>query len=210
MVIEDYLADTLYQVVTATNGHEAIDHFQQQEINLILMDLRMPQMNGFEATRAIRTLEQQQQLSPIPIVAMTADVLDETRDRAFKAGCNHWLAKPASRDQFLEIINQALHQTTSPKSQPSPSHASSQPSLTELFLKDSTAKLESIRQYLQQQEWENLAEVAHAIKGNALILGLEQPGAIMQQIQQQAEQQEPDTIEPLLRQFSASIEETER
>lgn len=212
MVIEDYLDDSLYQVVTVTNGREAVHRFQQQEISLILMDLRMPEMNGFEATRAIRTFEQQEQRSPIPIIAMTADVLDETRDRAFKAGCNHWLAKPASRDQFLETIQRALHQTAPATPQPTASTppSSNQETLTQLFLKDSSDKLEKIHQHLQQQEWKKLAEVAHAIKGNALILGLEQPGTIMHQIQQQAEQQEPDTIESLLEQFSASIEEAKR
>jgi CheY-like chemotaxis protein len=77
-------------------------------VQLILMDCEMPEMDGFEATRQIRRAEKQQQLRPVPIVALTAHILDEHREHGALAGMDDFLGKPldgqvlyATLDRFL-------------------------------------------------------------------------------------------------------------
>ncbi len=202
LVISNYLTDPAYRVFSVEDGVEAVNCFKSEEIDLILMDIRMPRLNGIEATEHIRQYEQHRDLPPTPIIAMTADVLDETRERALEAGCTHWLPKPASKEQFFSIIQEA-----SPTLQPTPEPPSDTDQLTQMFLHDSLQKLELMLLQLEQQAWAQLAENAHAIKGNALILGFEQLGAAMATVQVEAEQQNEETLPLLLEQFREQIRE---
>lgn len=203
LVIESFLSNERYQVISVEQGAAAVEAYQQQPIDLILMDLRMPVLNGIEATQQIRSLEQQQQRAPIPIIAMTADVLQETRSRAMEAGCTHWLPKPTSKQQFFTTLQQALHapatETTSPAAEASP--------LTALFLTDSLEKLEQMISLQQEEDWPALSEIAHALKGNALILGLTDLGTLLQQLQQAADDRDATHFEQLRSQFEQVMEE---
>ena len=74
---------------------------------LVLMDIQMPVMNGYEATRAIRALEDQE-LSSIPILAMTANAFEEDRQKALMSGMNGHIAKPIDIDRLLDTLGQIL------------------------------------------------------------------------------------------------------
>ena len=87
-------------VTPARNGVEALALLQQQAFDLVLMDMHMPEMDGLQATRAIRLLPDH---GTLPIVAMTASVLQEEKDACMAAGMNGHLSKP--------IDTQALYQT---------------------------------------------------------------------------------------------------
>ena len=89
----------------AKNGQEAINIFSSDpdKIDLILMDLKMPLIDGFEATKTIRALN-----SDIPIIAQTAFNTDEYKERANESGCNDLIAKPISRNTFSDILNKHL------------------------------------------------------------------------------------------------------
>ncbi len=88
-------------VYTAQNGEEAIALAQQQAFDLILVDIQMPVMNGYEATKVIRTLDQHQ---TTPIIAFTAGVIRGEQERCFKVGMNAYLKKPVEMEQFKETI----------------------------------------------------------------------------------------------------------
>ena len=90
------------EVVVANNGYEAVEQLQQENrFSLILMDLQMPGMDGFEATRQIR---EQLGHEKLPIVAMTANVMKEDRDRAAEIGMDDFLFKPIDVDELYRII----------------------------------------------------------------------------------------------------------
>ncbi len=90
----------------AENGLIALEKAQQSTYDLILMDLLMPVMNGFEATEAIRALEPYQNR---PIIALTASSLTEERKRAYEAGVNDFILKPFSPKELYKKISKALH-----------------------------------------------------------------------------------------------------
>lgn len=93
-------------VVMTGNGAEAIHAYRAQPFDLILMDCNMPVMDGFEATRQIRLLEQQQNKPPIPIVALTAHAYEHIRNECFDAGMNAHLSKPFSYEQLEKLLQQ--------------------------------------------------------------------------------------------------------
>jgi len=84
----------------ASNGKEAVDKFSNEtDIDLILMDLKMPVMDGFEATRLIRKMN-----AGIPIIAITAFAMSGDERRAIEAGCNDYLAKPVTMKVLLNKL----------------------------------------------------------------------------------------------------------
>ena len=80
-----------FEVIEATNGAEAIEAVEKLQPDLIFMDLKMPVMDGWEATRRIRQLPKGQS---IPIIALTAQAMSGDEQRAIDAGCDDYLAKP--------------------------------------------------------------------------------------------------------------------
>ena len=99
-----------FQVEMAEDGHIAVDMVKASEpghYDLILMDIQMPTMNGYEATRAIRALDNEA-LAHIPIVAMTANAFKEDIDAAAEAGMEGHIAKPIDIPKMLETLTQIL------------------------------------------------------------------------------------------------------
>ncbi len=90
----------------ATNGQEALEMVQANAYDLVLMDVQMPVMDGYAATRAIRALISDR--SRIPIVAMTANVLKPQVDRCLEAGMNGFVPKPFKPEQLIDAIGKAL------------------------------------------------------------------------------------------------------
>jgi hypothetical protein len=108
-VNRQYLAALLeaqgHDATYVTNGLEAVDAVRERGFDLVLMDLHMPLMDGVAATRAIRALSDPVR-STVPIVALTADAFDETRDRCLVAGMNDFLTKPVSPARLATLLRQ--------------------------------------------------------------------------------------------------------
>ena len=87
----------------AGDGSEALNMVRDQDYTLILMDCQMPVMDGFEATKAIRALDQP--VSKIPIIAVTANVMEGQRDKCLAAGMNDYLPKPINKDVLRKAVD---------------------------------------------------------------------------------------------------------
>ena len=102
--IEIVLLYSAYSVIRAENGIEAVDIVRKHpEVQLVLMDIKMPIMDGFEATRVIRTF-----MPDLPIIALTAHVTAEDENMAISSGCNEYVTKPVSKAKLLKIIEESL------------------------------------------------------------------------------------------------------
>ncbi len=96
-----------HQVVVANSGREAVTAFLAEPFDLILMDIQMPEMDGLEASMAIRRAERHRK-SHTPIVAMTAHVLQGDRERCLEAGMDEYLSKPVRTRQLFETIDRVV------------------------------------------------------------------------------------------------------
>ncbi len=95
------LRSTQAKTLWALNGQESVDMVKQYpEISLVLMDIRMPVMNGYEATRLIKKMR-----PDLPVIAQTAYSLDGDKNKSFEAGCDEYVTKPVNAGQLLAKIN---------------------------------------------------------------------------------------------------------
>ena len=98
LLVRNILKD--YDLLRVTNGVEAVEEIRNGKFDFVLMDLKMPVMDGLVATRKIREFN-----SDIPIVALTANAFDTDRASAMDAGCNAFLPKPVKRKQLFELLS---------------------------------------------------------------------------------------------------------
>ncbi len=112
-VVERVLDKRGHNVVSASNGREAVDQFRQHSYDVILMDVQMPSMDGLQATEAIRACEEEHESADrIPIIAMTAHAMVGDRHRCLAAGMDDYISKPINIRRLIEIVEsygQKLH-----------------------------------------------------------------------------------------------------
>ena len=101
--LQIYLKSEGYQVFSAYNGKEALKIINREDIQLVLMDIMMPEMDGLEATRTIRNLDRED-CKKIPIYAMSANAFDEDVKRSLASGMNGHLSKPVN----LQVLEKTL------------------------------------------------------------------------------------------------------
>ena len=102
-ILMTYILKRKYEFVRATNGKEAVDLADEGGIDAILMDIKMPVMDGLEATKAIK-----EKHPDLPIVALTANAFDSDRQKAEEAGCDEFLPKPVSSENCLKTLAKLL------------------------------------------------------------------------------------------------------
>ena len=98
-ILMNYILKKHYEYFRARNGQEAVELAETEKPDLILMDLKMPVMDGLEATRLIKA-----KTPDLPIVALTANSFDSDRHAALEAGCDDFLSKPINADRCIQTI----------------------------------------------------------------------------------------------------------
>lgn len=105
MVVKVILSEYEITLSEATNGDQAVAFLEKNPTDLILMDLKMPVLDGFQATNIIR-----KKLKLVtPIIALTANSLEEEKQKCLEIGMNYYLTKPFDRDVFIEILSKYIN-----------------------------------------------------------------------------------------------------
>jgi signal transduction histidine kinase/CheY-like chemotaxis protein len=104
LVLKNFISPEKYAVIFADDGAEAVRLFEAHRPDAVLMDLSMPKMDGYEAARSIRAIEAQAGLARTPIIAATAHVLEEDRDRCRLAGMDDFIPKPIRKPMLDETL----------------------------------------------------------------------------------------------------------
>lgn len=99
------LLEDNYDLVTAQNGEEGVVIAKREKPDLILMDMSLPVMNGWDATRILRL---DPQLCKIPIIGLSAHAMSGDDQKALEAGCNAYLTKPLDEDQLFEALGKFI------------------------------------------------------------------------------------------------------
>lgn len=103
-VTEEMLNFDGWNITSVSNGKEVIEALEKQSFDLILLDVYMPEMDGFDVTRVIRKMESENKSNQIPIIAISASVMPRDKDRIFEAGVNDFLGKPISKNYLLAKV----------------------------------------------------------------------------------------------------------
>jgi signal transduction histidine kinase/DNA-binding response OmpR family regulator len=167
-----------HKVTIAANGREAVAAVTSQPFDVVLMDVQMPEMGGFEATTAIRALEADRHAPRMPIIAMTAHAMKGDRERCLAAGMDEYLTKPLDPRQLCALVEQRAN---GPGSAPQVEAATIPlevlarvggdrellAEISRLFVDDAPVHLQKIRQALDASDGEALRRAAHGLKGAA-------------------------------------------
>lgn len=116
-IFAEYLEFRGFRVATAADGQEAIDRAFELLPDVILMDLSLPRVDGWEATRR---LKQDERTRHIPIIALTAHALAAAHDRAKEVGCNSVVTKPCLPRELEQEVRRQLELRANPESEPQP------------------------------------------------------------------------------------------
>jgi PAS domain S-box-containing protein len=193
-VISAMLAKYGFRIEVAGNGLEALEAVKSRPFDLVLMDVRMPEMDGIEATRRIRAMSIKQPM----ITAMTADVIQETVDLCFEAGMDEFLTKPIRVQEILDVIS----------SLPEPSEEENGAlryssldglgellevddvdligSLADTYLTDLAAGLRAIAASSDIGDSEAVMDVAHKLKSSSRLMGAPRVGDLAEVIETNA------------------------
>ncbi|WP_145410524.1 ATP-binding protein [Paenibacillus xylanexedens] len=206
------------EVDSATNGEEAVAAYLSKKYSLILMDNMMPIMDGLEATRKIRAMEQDEMRHTVPIIAMTGNVMDGEKDKCLAAGMNDFIGKPFTLEALSNIIqkwqNTSEHReilNMSIVNEIAELNSEGDQTLLEMLLEmyrsETPGKIEVLRRHIVSGDHLAAAEVAHDLKSGSLSLGIEYCSALFARIEQLAKQGETIKAEPLLNQLMPAYKE---
>jgi PAS domain S-box-containing protein len=185
VVIQQFLKKTPFALDMAENGAEAVEKFKAGSYDLILMDIEMPVMDGYTATREIRKIEKKKALSPTPILALSAYALKKEIDRSIEAGCNEHLAKPLKRAELLGALVRYAKAAQQPEQadveaaefqsgDDIPTNGSQFERLRldqdfaefiPIFLEDVKGDIDLMQEALAKKDYESISGTSHRIKG---------------------------------------------
>jgi CheY-like chemotaxis protein len=148
-------------VSIANNGIEAYQLAASNHYDLILMDMQMPEMDGIEATRKIR-----ESGNKVPIVALTANVMQKHRELFEEAGCNDFLGKPIDNQALKQAISHYLQEQGTDVGQSHSSSVMGPEELAALFAERTAVRKNNMVEALSHQNWEEVREQAHVFKGS--------------------------------------------
>lgn len=206
-----------HQVYSAADGAEAVALAQQHQPDLILMDIQMPVLDGLSACRQLRQWEQDHGRSPIPVIALTASVLDEDKTAAQQAGMQGFASKPVDFPslcyEMARVLQLEVQAPLADLSQAVPgseqlvnvgkalqlwgSFSRYLPSLRQFLDKQGPA-LQQLQQALEQNDYAAIQQTAHAVKGVAGNLALEPLAKVCAELEQAARQQQQQRCTDLL------------
>ena len=216
-------------ITEAVNGKEAIDTLENQDFDLVLMDMQMPEMSGTEAARRIREFDDSLKRD-LPIIALTASATPEEIEKALESGMNRHLGKPFKPHQLAQVMaetlglkadatleNKAIDRVIMPQNA----------GLDLSFLRDFTAgdveqmhyfiqkflhqcplEIQKLEQALLEQDQQALYHTAHSFKPQLEFVGLKKAAALAQQLEQTALKEAPFTeLSRLLTQLKETLSE---
>jgi CheY-like chemotaxis protein len=153
-----------YEVELAGNGKEVLEKMEQGVFDIVLMDMEMPVMDGFTATRELRKKED---TKTFPIIALTAHAMKEHREKTLAAGCTDYLSKPINREKLEVMLEKYIGPKTVPKPAAKEEDDPLMAELTQFFITDLAQRLKKFNVDIQAQNMDEVVRFGHSLKGTA-------------------------------------------
>ncbi|MCC2606692.1 PAS domain S-box protein [Planctobacterium marinum] len=210
-----------HQVITARDGQQALVRMAGSQPDLVLMDLQMPVMDGLSAARERRQQEKQQGLPPIPIIALTASVLEQDKSAAEEAGMEGFANKPVDliqlNNEIARVLGIEATDNTLPESQEGTQlidyqqgealWGNKQKHEKELqtFLKNCVVYEQELRDAFKLADWQQLSLVCHKMKGVAGNVALKTTVQQLNELEKQVQEQDSESTGELLAQLQQTL-----
>jgi PAS domain S-box-containing protein len=190
-LLETYLKGAGHLADFAGNGELAVEKFRSGSYDLVLMDVQMPVLDGYGATRQIRAWERERARNPTPVLALTAYALEAETAKAAEAGCTSLVTKPI---KFAELM-QAIDKYTGGCCLVVDPHI--EPKLRVLipgYIESRRRDLETVRAALEASDYETIRDLGHKMSGTGGAYGLPRITEIGLLLEKAAREQNPETI----------------
>lgn len=206
-----YLKALGHETLPASNGQHALQLLDTEAINLVFMDLRMPVMNGYDATKWIRGSNQP--YKDIPIIGLSADGLAESLKSAIEAGMNEYLIKPVKRDDLEQLLQKwlppAIPVADTPVSERQPdAKPLSIAALRKMMAAELPGHRQTLRQNLKANAYEALYDTAHKIAGGSIYCELPTLESAAVALQSAARRKDPELTKQAAEKLLRVIDET--
>ena len=210
-LIQSYLRHSGYSVDVAENGEEAVREFQFGQYDLVLMDLQMPVMEGYDATRRIREWERERQAKATPILALSAYALQSEIDKSRDAGCTAYLTKPIRRKTLLEAIEKYCDATRTghqvkPSERTQPAFDERLRSIVPAYLEGRRRDILSVLAALDRDDYEQIRTIGHKMRGSGTGYGFPEITAIGQRVELAAKSRDEKKTREHLTELSAHLD----
>jgi len=219
LLIQSYLKKTPYQIDIAENGEIAVKKFNSGNYDLVLMDMQMPVMDGYIATRMIRKLEIEKKETTTPIVALTAYATKEEEQKSLDAGCIAHLTKPIKKAKLMETIlkytntkgSVAIAQGSNEKQREKIIvHGDAElEGLIPGFLENRSKDVKTLEVAMGKGDYETIRKLGHTMKGAGGGYGFDVITDIGRSLEQAAKAMNPDEILRCVNELSYYLERIE-
>ncbi|MBI4179797.1 response regulator [bacterium] len=218
VILQRFLRDTPHSLDFVEDGAAAVEAFKSGRYDLVLMDVQMPRMDGYAATRAIREWELETKRARTPILALTAHALKEEAERSLKAGCDAHLTKPLTRDTLIRSIHEHARHVSMPAPDEKRAGPVSKPplridpdvrDLIPDFLRDLRASCQKMDESLGRADYDALYAAGHSLRGCGGSYGFPLISSIGESIETAARNKSPDDIRSQVSELSAHLDEIE-
>ncbi|MFV1975300.1 MAG: response regulator [Candidatus Scalindua sp.] len=214
-----------FKASPVSNGNEALKAVKEEDFDLVLMDIQMPEVDGFSATSQIRSLDSDKK--DIPIIALTAHALIGDREKCIKAGMNDYLSKPIVAEELLTIIDRLLNIDDVPLfEKPTENQTENlifdfdrlkkvsaddfdfEKDLLSSYVEDVNVKCEQLDELLISKDFQQIINLAHTIRGASYTVGAQKVGDQAYGIEISAKSNDILSVRERLPQLKTAIEET--
>ncbi len=207
-LIQKILAKQDFEVQTATNGAEAIRILESEAFDLVLMDIQMPVMDGYEATRLIKSDER---TSAVPVIALTAHAMKGEKEKILGLGFDGYLTKPVKKEELIREIAAHLRKPDSPPAAPGGQQTEVAPDeeLMEIYREfdmSLSGKYRELSEAAAGKNYDTLSGIGHDLKGSGGAFGREKISMIGRQIEAAAKEKDDKTVRSLLDSLAEEIE----
>jgi PAS domain S-box-containing protein len=210
-LVVEYLRDLGCRIDSAEDGRSAVEKFCSGAYGLVLMDLQMPVMDGFTATRCIRGWEEEQGRQPTPILALTASALSGELKDALNAGCTAYLRKPVRRVTLVNAIGRYAPKTTS-EVESSKIQIRADNRLRAVipgYLQNRRDDVREILEALERVDYEKIRELGHKMHGSGSGYGFAPITEIGQALEEAARERNADSVHSCIAQLSSYLDQIE-
>jgi PAS domain S-box-containing protein len=197
-LITAYLKDFGCQIESAENGQIAVEKFCEGDYALVLMDLQMPVLDGFAATRRIRDWEQEQRRHPTPIIALTASALDAELQGALDAGCTAYLRKPVRLLTLLQAVAEHAGKVASTRAVETDRITIRADARLRAvipgYLQNRRRDIRAILEALDRSDYETVRELGHKMSGSGSGYGFPRVTEIGRSLEDGGRERNPEQI----------------
>lgn len=214
-------------VTTVNNGLQALSLIKCYPFPLVLMDCQMPEMDGYEATKLIRSFEKQHGRKAAPIIAFTAHAMQDDREECLRSGMNDCLTKPLKQHELETMLAKWLPGTQIPpksariedvrtNNEPGLDMEAfselrcllqdSFPKIIDCYLEDSLGYLERIRHAAQAKDLTKLSHASHTLKSSSMQIGGKHVATLAAQLEQKARHDDISELSALISEIESSMQ----